>query len=54
VPLGSQADFIALTAIERAEVLTWADGEHTIYNHANERNARVSDWFLERLGATAA
>ena len=28
-----------------------ADGEHTIYNHAAERNALVSDWFADRFAA---
>ncbi|GAB92403.1 alpha/beta hydrolase [Gordonia rhizosphera] len=27
----------------------WKDGEHTIYNHADERNATAADWFAERL-----
>lgn len=27
----------------------WDDGEHTIYNHADERNDLVADWFADRL-----
>jgi len=27
----------------------WADGEHCIYNHAEERNLLVADWFTDRL-----
>jgi alpha-beta hydrolase superfamily lysophospholipase len=33
----------------RGEMRTWPDGEHTLYNHAAERDAVVADWFLERL-----
>jgi alpha-beta hydrolase superfamily lysophospholipase len=32
-------------------LLVWKDGDHCIYNHANERNCAVADWFCERLGA---
>lgn len=50
VPLDSQASFTSLVGKpDRASTLTWADGEHTIYNHAQERNAVVADWFLEQL-----
>jgi alpha-beta hydrolase superfamily lysophospholipase len=31
------------------EVRTWPDGEHTLYNHAAERDAAVADWFADRL-----
>ena len=34
-------------------LLIWADGDHCIYNHPHERNSIVSDWFCEKLGATA-
>ncbi|MGW4289535.1 alpha/beta hydrolase [Streptomyces sp. NPDC004673] len=27
----------------------WDDGEHTIYNHADERTAYVADWFVDHL-----
>lgn len=29
------------------------DGEHTIYNHAGERNAQVADWFADRFSPNA-
>lgn len=51
VPLGSQHDFFALSPSTLHSLLTWSDGEHTIYNHAQERNARVADWFASRLAA---
>lgn len=47
--LGEQAPFIAMAQGQPTETLTWEDGEHTIYNHAQERNARVADWFAEQL-----
>jgi hypothetical protein len=31
-------------------LLTWADGDHCLYNHASERNCAVADWFCERIG----
>ncbi|MBR0755334.1 alpha/beta hydrolase [Bradyrhizobium jicamae] len=31
-------------------LLVWKDGDHCIYNHADERNTAVADWFCERLG----
>ncbi|WP_433187505.1 bifunctional 3-(3-hydroxy-phenyl)propionate/3-hydroxycinnamic acid hydroxylase [Actinoallomurus sp. CA-150999] len=31
------------------ELRTWPDGEHTLYNHAAERDALVADWFADRL-----
>jgi alpha-beta hydrolase superfamily lysophospholipase len=49
VPLGSQDAFLELTDEPRRTVLSWPDGEHTIYNHATERNERVADWFAAHL-----
>lgn len=49
VPLGAQLGFLAETDRSRATVLTWPDGEHTIYNHDVDRNALVSAWFIDRL-----
>ena len=49
VPIGSQAAFFALSSSDEKSTFTWADGEHTIYNHAQERNQRVADWFAHRL-----
>ncbi len=53
VPAGEQASFFGLAAAGRTAMLTWEDGEHTIYNHAAERNALVADWFAEKFQATA-
>jgi esterase/lipase len=50
VPLGSQEEFLALSSSTMRSCCTWSDGEHTIYNHAQERNNRVADWFAEQLG----
>lgn len=49
VPIGSQDTFFALSPGAAKSTLTWLDGEHTIYNHAQERNDRVSDWFAQQL-----
>lgn len=48
-----QAPFVALAD---GPVLwrEWPDGEHTIYNHAEERSAFVADWFADVLGAGRA
>ncbi|WP_284276048.1 alpha/beta hydrolase family protein [Bradyrhizobium iriomotense] len=40
---GSQSAF--LEGNPRSRLKSWPDGEHTIYNHADERNALVGDWF---------
>lgn len=49
VPLGEQRAFLQLGRPERAQVVTWDDGEHTIYNHAAARNALIADWFSDWL-----
>ena len=49
VERGSQASFFRLAPPGRTHLLCWEDGEHTIYNHAGERNAQVADWFAEQL-----
>lgn len=49
VPSGTQAAFRVGNAHPRSRTMTWPDGEHTIYNHAAERNAKVSRWFAETL-----
>ncbi len=54
VPLGEQKSFFALAEPSRTRLLTWEDGEHTIYNHAEERNALVADWFAQQLLETEA
>jgi alpha-beta hydrolase superfamily lysophospholipase len=43
-----QAPF-AEAAGPRGELRTWPDGEHTLYNHAAERDATVADWFADQL-----
>jgi alpha-beta hydrolase superfamily lysophospholipase len=43
-----QAAF-ARAAGDRGELRVWPDGEHTLYNHALERDAVVADWFADRL-----
>ncbi|MGI3224232.1 hypothetical protein ACRJ4B_10110 [Streptomyces sp. GTA36] len=30
-------------------VRIWPDGEHTLYNHAAERDALTGDWFTNHL-----
>jgi alpha-beta hydrolase superfamily lysophospholipase len=45
-----QAPF-AQAAGPRGELRTWPDGEHTLYNHADERNATVADWFHDHLAS---
>ena len=52
VPLRSQAAFRSGNRDPRSRTLTWQDGEHTIYNHAAERNAAVAEWFAEVLTAS--
>jgi alpha-beta hydrolase superfamily lysophospholipase len=49
VPLDAQDGFLDATARDRATTLTWADGEHTIYNHAADRDASVAAWFVDQL-----
>jgi alpha-beta hydrolase superfamily lysophospholipase len=43
-----QAPF-AEAAGPRGELRIWPDGEHTLYNHAAERDALIGDWFLDQL-----
>lgn len=47
VDLADQRPF--LDGADDATLRVWDDGEHTIYNHADERNAVAADWFAERL-----
>lgn len=49
VPMNSQRDFFRLGSSNVKTVHEWSDGEHTIYNHAPERNLRIADWFFEQL-----
>lgn len=43
-----QAPF-AEAAGPRGELRSWPDGEHTLYNHAAERDAITGDWFRDQL-----
>ncbi len=43
-----QAPF-AEAAGSRGELRAWPDGEHTLYNHAAERDSLVADWFSDHL-----
>jgi len=38
-----------LKAAAAGTLRTWPDGEHTIYNHAAERDAYTADWFTDVL-----
>lgn len=49
VEAGSQAAFFSLGQVGRTRLMGWEDGEHTVYNRAGERNARIADWFAEQL-----
>ncbi|QXJ19673.1 alpha/beta hydrolase [Actinomadura graeca] len=51
VALGDQQPFLDAAAGD-AVLRTWDDGEHTIYNHADERTAFVADWFADRFART--
>jgi cephalosporin-C deacetylase-like acetyl esterase len=47
----AQAPFLAAGTPRRTTQLVWEDGEHTLYNHADDRDAAVADWFADVLGA---
>ncbi|WP_440712224.1 alpha/beta hydrolase family protein [Gordonia sp. FQ] len=47
VDLADQQPF--LDAARDATLHVWDDGEHTIYNHGDERNDLVADWFADRF-----
>ncbi|WP_054109079.1 alpha/beta hydrolase [Novosphingobium sp. AAP83] len=49
VAVGAQLGFLREGDRDAATVLTWPDGEHTIYNHATDRDALVSAWFVDHL-----
>jgi alpha-beta hydrolase superfamily lysophospholipase len=44
-----QRRFLAGADPDRSCLRSWPDGEHTLYNHAAERNALTADWFAEKL-----
>jgi alpha-beta hydrolase superfamily lysophospholipase len=39
-------------ASTRGRLVSWPDGEHTIYNHARERDTLVADWLAGELTST--
>ncbi|WP_166665500.1 alpha/beta hydrolase [Kribbella caucasensis] len=43
--------FMAGSSHHDSSLLIWPDGEHTLYNHAQERDAVMADWFASRLGS---
>ncbi len=45
VTLDEQRPFLAATSHDASALHVVDDGEHTLYNHAGERNALVTDWF---------
>jgi alpha-beta hydrolase superfamily lysophospholipase len=51
VPPGAQLAFLGHRGREDRSVLvrTWADGLHTVYNHANERNCLIASWLADRF-----
>ena len=52
VPLGLQLGFFDLSSSAEKSRLSWGEGEHTVHNHAPERNSRVADWFAQHLQVT--
>ncbi|MEV0083744.1 alpha/beta hydrolase [Saccharopolyspora sp. NPDC050642] len=49
VSLSDQRPFLDAATHDDATLRVWEDGEHTIYNHADERTAFVADWFADRF-----
>lgn len=49
IPLHGQRGFLAGNTHAASKVLSWADGEHTLYNHAADRNEVVAAWFLDQF-----
>ncbi|SPF06371.1 alpha/beta hydrolase family protein [Streptomyces sp. MA5143a] len=44
-----QEPFLRAADPTRATARIWPDGEHTLYNHAAERDALTGDWFTDHL-----
>lgn len=44
-----QEPFLRAADPVTATVRVWPDGEHTLYNHAAERDAYTGDWFTDQL-----
>ncbi|WP_110554891.1 alpha/beta hydrolase [Actinocorallia populi] len=49
VALDEQRPFLDAADHGDATLRVWEDGEHTLYNHADERTAYVADWFADRF-----
>jgi len=48
-----QEPFLKAADPATATLRVWPDGEHTLYNHAAERDAYTADWFTDALGVPA-
>lgn len=46
-----QAPFTKAAAHVDSATLLWRDGQHTMYNHASERDSLLGDWFTDQLHA---
>ncbi|MFI8537584.1 alpha/beta hydrolase family protein [Streptomyces aquilus] len=44
-----QEPFLRAADPATSTVRIWPDGEHTLYNHAAERDALTGDWFIDHL-----
>ncbi|WP_025038774.1 alpha/beta hydrolase [Bradyrhizobium sp. DOA9] len=51
VPVGTQQSFLTGNHHPLSRLETWPDGEHTIYNHAAERNVLAARWFAAALSS---
>jgi pimeloyl-ACP methyl ester carboxylesterase len=48
-PPGTQVPFLERNIHVASQVLVWEDGEHAIYNHADDRNEKLTTWFSTQL-----
>ncbi|MER6957951.1 MULTISPECIES: serine aminopeptidase domain-containing protein [unclassified Streptomyces] len=44
-----QEPFLQAADLDTSRLRIWPDGEHTLYNHAAERDALTGDWFTDQL-----
>jgi alpha-beta hydrolase superfamily lysophospholipase len=51
VALEDQQPFLDGARPGHSRLMIWENGDHTIYNRGDERNAAVSDWFADHLAA---
>lgn len=49
VSLEDQRPFLSGAREDSATLRIWPDGDHTVYNRGDERNAYVADWFADCL-----